>query len=152
MGIYVEASIFDVLQWIIGAPLPDGAVAVLILLSLWVSALTNGAEHALIYSTGQGEPLGAPFGLHEIDLLQEWAYYSLMLLTGLPIVSAFGAAYSARVFFQGPINVAASGGWFIEPDQPVEFFGYEITKAFTGRARIAQCFLGLLAFSLPFLW
>lgn len=148
-----ELSLFDLLA-LAGVQLPDFALAVMVAVCLWYSMLTNGLEHAMIYADSTTVDWLYPgLGLHSVDLVQEWAYYGLVVLTGIPLLSCFGAAMAGRVFFQGPINVAASGGWWKEPDEPVSvsFFGYETTKTFVGRARIAQSFLGLLLFVYPFL-
>lgn len=171
MSFLFQASLYDLLEQVGVGPLPELVVAVLILFSLWVCMLANGIEHAFIYDRG-ARPLGPAFRIHEVDLFQEWGYYALLVLTGLPLLSCFGAALSGRIWFQGPINASTGEGWFDEPDRPVAYtvpylsvssdgwqprfrFGLKklhVRKLFVGRERIAQCVLGLLLFAVPFLW
>ena len=127
-------------------PLPEWARVVAAIPTLWALMLTNGLEHAIAYNASTGGPSfeALNVGLHEVDVLQEWAYYLLAALAGVPFLAIFGASFVARMLFQGPINLTTTGTLFGEGAY-FSVRGVRIPKLFRGKAgRVEQMTLGLI--------
>ena len=120
--------------------------------ALWALMLTNGLEHAVAYNQSTGGSSFEVFGvgLHAIDLLQEWAYYLLAALAGVPLVAIAGASFSGRMLFQGPINLATTGDLWSE-GKYFSVWGIRIPKVFSQKSgRIEQLVLGLILIACSF--
>lgn len=133
---------------------PDLLITVPVCILLILSIVTNGIEHGHIYTRendkSDDHPIFSTLRIHVVDVVQEWSYYGLAILTGANPIALLGASMLARPAFQGFINLGVGKPfvWEEEPDTFEVWIGgwnvYERPKFIRGKGRLVKASLGAL--------